>query len=346
MTLAKGPTLGTEVLTSIDQLERIAGPWKRLWQECRWASPFQCPEWLLPWCRCWPAEGFRALALWQDDSLVGLASWRIDIDDFGQRRGMLIGAGLSDYLDVLVSPAWESVGAAAILAQLAELRSELDLCELSQLAPESFLARTLRGNGFAELARPAVACPVLQMSSGGGASGGGRGLSDCLPPAQDEKLRYYRRRLGRSGVAQYEPVDEANFDAVFTTLIRLHTRRWRDREQPGVLADPSVERFHREAARHMLHSGLLRQYALRLEGQIIAVYYGFHAHGRSYYYLSGFDPECRQLSPGMLVVGYAIEQALREGAREFDFLRGQESYKYAWGARDEPTYCWRFSRNG
>ena len=32
--------------------------------------------------------------------------------------------------------------------------------------------------------------------------------------------------------------------------------------------------------------------------------------------------------------------AVREGAREFDFLRGQESYKYEWGAVDKPAYRW------
>jgi CelD/BcsL family acetyltransferase involved in cellulose biosynthesis len=29
-----------------------------------------------------------------------------------------------------------------------------------------------------------------------------------------------------------------------------------------------------------------------------------------------------------------MERAAAEGARSFDFLRGAESYKYVWGARD------------
>jgi CelD/BcsL family acetyltransferase involved in cellulose biosynthesis len=31
-----------------------------------------------------------------------------------------------------------------------------------------------------------------------------------------------------------------------------------------------------------------------------------------------------------------VEQALAEGALAFDFLRGAESYKYRWGAEDQP----------
>jgi len=38
------------------------------------------------------------------------------------------------------------------------------------------------------------------------------------------------------------------------------------------------------------------------------------------------------------MIGHAIEEAVRAGASEFDFLRGKEAYKYKWGAKDRPTY--------
>jgi CelD/BcsL family acetyltransferase involved in cellulose biosynthesis len=62
------------------------------------------------------------------------------------------------------------------------------------------------------------------------------------------------------------------------------------------------------------------------------------AKGRAYSYLSGFDPEFGGISPGTLAVGHAIRHAMGEGAREFDFLRGRERFKYFWGARDRPCY--------
>ena len=38
---------------------------------------------------------------------------------------------------------------------------------------------------------------------------------------------------------------------------------------------------------------------------------------------------------GGLISSYTMEEAAREGARVFDFLRKPEPYKYAWGARDQ-----------
>jgi CelD/BcsL family acetyltransferase involved in cellulose biosynthesis len=96
--------------------------------------------------------------------------------------------------------------------------------------------------------------------------------------------------------------------------------------------------FHRKVARQLLNEGGLRLYLLTLEGREAAAFYGFRHKRRTMYYLGGFLPEFKQLNVGTIIVGYAIEQAAREGAPEFDFLRGDESYKYDWGAINRLTY--------
>ena len=48
------------------------------------------------------------------------------------------------------------------------------------------------------------------------------------------------------------------------------------------------------------------------------------------------DPDASDLSPGVLLVYAYIRHALATGLRRLDFLRGDEPYKYSWGAVDEP----------
>jgi CelD/BcsL family acetyltransferase involved in cellulose biosynthesis len=55
--------------------------------------------------------------------------------------------------------------------------------------------------------------------------------------------------------------------------------------------------------------------------------------------LGGFDLEFSRSSLGTLIIVHPIEQAWREGALPFDFLRGEESYKYLWGAKNSATVC-------
>ena len=52
-------------------------------------------------------------------------------------------------------------------------------------------------------------------------------------------------------------------------------------------------------------------------------------------YNSGYDPvSYRSLSPGIVVTARCIETAIELGRKTFDFLRGDEEYKYRFGAHD------------
>jgi CelD/BcsL family acetyltransferase involved in cellulose biosynthesis len=55
------------------------------------------------------------------------------------------------------------------------------------------------------------------------------------------------------------------------------------------------------------------------------------------FYNAGIDPDSRDLSPGVVMTYAYIRRALERGLRRFDFLRGDEPYKYEWGAVDEPV---------
>ena len=42
-------------------------------------------------------------------------------------------------------------------------------------------------------------------------------------------------------------------------------------------------------------------------------------------------------SPGVTGAGLLIKERIEAGVRRIDFLRGNERYKYEWGAVDEPV---------
>jgi CelD/BcsL family acetyltransferase involved in cellulose biosynthesis len=54
--------------------------------------------------------------------------------------------------------------------------------------------------------------------------------------------------------------------------------------------------------------------------------------------MQGFDPEWAKLSAGVMVIGGVIEDTIRESVERIDFLRGQEDYKYWWGAVDRERF--------
>ena len=75
---------------------------------------------------------------------------------------------------------------------------------------------------------------------------------------------------------------------------------------------------------------------LTVDGRRIAAGVTFEDGDTLAYYNAGVDPDARDLSPGVLLVAKYVERAIVTGRRRLDFLRGNEAYKYEWGAIDEP----------
>jgi CelD/BcsL family acetyltransferase involved in cellulose biosynthesis len=174
----------------------------------------------------------------------------------------------------------------------------------------------------------------------------GEELTAVIPAELLKKLRYYHRRLDREFTVGWEKAtDPPSLETLFDALVRLHTARWGRQGAAGMLDNPRVAAFHRCVAAAFLARGMLRLYALRLDGEVAAAWYGFAANGRVHYYLGGFDPAFDRYSVGTVIVGHAIGQARGERATELDFLRGREAYKYAWGATDRPQRRMHLTRS-
>jgi CelD/BcsL family acetyltransferase involved in cellulose biosynthesis len=171
------------------------------------------------------------------------------------------------------------------------------------------------------------ASPVLGLAPG---------CSDffaSLPMRKCRKLRMTQNRVARrAGEVRAVAPDEVG--GFLAELSRLHGARWTSRGEDGVLADDAVQRFHQAALPRLVAAGIARLFTLVIEGRAVGAYYGLHHGARAYAYIGGFDPDFAFESPGTLLLGRAIAEAVGDGATEFDFLRGQEPYKYEWGAVD------------
>lgn len=325
-------------LDTLPALEALRPEWRGLWERIFDSTPFQSPDWLIPWWRFLGRGKLCVLVLRRDGQLVGLVPLTVSEGTRPDRKLALMGSGVSDYLDALLEPEIRSRGAALSLSRLERLAAKWDLCELAQLRPQSALFEAAAPKsciGAIVLEEP---CPVLQLTHPEG------GLDQVIPAHQAANVKYYRMRAHRRGVVTVESAAPSNLESLLAEFFRLHKARWSQAGSAGVLDHPAVAKFHREVASGMLASGILRLNVVYLDQHAIGVYYGFTHRRRAYYYLGGFDPEFGELSPGTLAIAHAIEQALGEGVEAFDFLRGREPYKYLWGARDEITCRRTFAR--
>jgi CelD/BcsL family acetyltransferase involved in cellulose biosynthesis len=65
----------------------------------------------------------------------------------------------------------------------------------------------------------------------------------------------------------------------------------------------------------------------------------FDYNGQILVYNSGLQQtEFGHLSPGIVLLSYNIQHAIESGRTLFDFLQGNESYKYRMGGQDSHVY--------
>jgi CelD/BcsL family acetyltransferase involved in cellulose biosynthesis len=332
------PSLEIEEVTTSAGFEALAPAWHDLWCRAPDATPFHAALWLIPWWREVGDGELRVLVARQGDRMVGLLPLYLQHDGEGGKL-LPLGIAISDYLDGLFEEGCGREVAENMLGRLTE-RHDWRRCELHPLRQGSPLLDARAPPACAHEVVEFEPCLTVEVPVGA------RELSDVLPRKLRANLRYFRRRAEAAGRVSFETATSDALPEFLDALFRLHDARWRQLEQPGVLADPAIRRFHRAAAPRLLDAELLRLHALRLDQRIIAVMYALHVQHRTYCYLSGFDPEWRALSPGTLIFGHSIAHAIGEGAREVDFLRGRERYKYFWGVRERPCYGRMLTRVG
>jgi CelD/BcsL family acetyltransferase involved in cellulose biosynthesis len=301
-------------------LGALVPEWTKLWERAASATPFQSPAWVLPWARQFAGPDWVILTLRREGRLTGILPLFL-ADDAHGRRLLPMGAGISDYLDGVFDAEVGCTEASLLLAATEEWKA----VDLPQLSPTSLLLDAPVPADWSDARGPTEPCLVLSLAA-------------PLPRRMRQNLRYYRRRVERAGIVHRmaETADEAL--SLLESLFILHGERWTRCGSPGVLADERVRLFHRQAVPALADLGLLRMHALHRDGMPVAVGYMLAGKDEAYDYITGFDPEAAALGVGTVLVGCAIEAAVEEGGREFNFLRGREGYKYRWGARDRPTF--------
>lgn len=73
-------------------------------------------------------------------------------------------------------------------------------------------------------------------------------------------------------------------------------------------------------------------------GVVRASAFGFETPDGYYYYNSAYDPDAAMASPGVVLFSSMIEQQIDRGVAVFDFLKGDETYKYRHGAVARPLF--------
>lgn len=145
------------------------------------------------------------------------------------------------------------------------------------------------------------------------------------------KIRRNRRELEQTpGATVRLDTESTAVTRVLETFYELHRQRWAENGIESNYQEPGLRSFLDRFCQTMAGQGGLRCYTLEIQGEPHAVLIAFHWRDTAYFYQTGRRPDCPLESPGQILIAESIEQAIREGLKRYDFLRGDEAYKRYW----------------
>jgi CelD/BcsL family acetyltransferase involved in cellulose biosynthesis len=157
--------------------------------------------------------------------------------------------------------------------------------------------------------------------------------------ARHEIRRKIRRAatVGNLSIEISAPTEEAVED-----FVRLHDLRFGESglfpaNEGGARSRRFIARLA-ELDRSESDGGVMHVARVSCGERLVFVLVAFDDGSTSYLYNAGIDPEAKHASPGVTGVALYFQDRMDAGRRRFDFLRGQERYKYEWGAVDEPIF--------
>jgi CelD/BcsL family acetyltransferase involved in cellulose biosynthesis len=176
-------------------------------------------------------------------------------------------------------------------------------------------------------------CPVLEFPEGDWDA-----YLATLSKSDRHEIRRKWRRLEASGDVAFTVAGPG--PEVADRFIQLHQARW---GAEGLFPDTEGGRRSRTFVNRLVEleaaegdRAQLQFGRLDVGGRTIFIGVGFDDGTTCYFYNAGNDPAARELSPGVNGTAAYLRNRLEAGRRRFDFLRGDEPYKYEWGAHDHP----------
>jgi len=227
--------------------------------------------------------------------------------------------GVADYQNVLIpSGQHRRRVVKAMLNWLCQNRSTwdvIDLCEFSSRESTTFQIAAMAAE-FGDLRSKVEICSLTPF------------LDYRTYPTKSDKKKIKRIRTRRQVLLDKGYVLQVGMPATqafWEEFCTLHSRRWHDTP----LKNEPHASFYSALWKQLASQGLLECSLLSLDGRAVAGHFGFRDERKVYYYMPAMDPAFSRQRVGA-VLGYAVVEHYATTHEIFDWLRGDENYKYWW----------------
>ena len=321
-----------------DVFTELESEWNDLVRRSTGNRIFSTWEWQSVWWDVYQPGELWVIACRDDiGQLVGLAPWFIGIGEDGRRFVSTIGCKeVTDYLDLIVDQNHTDVVLNSLAQFLVDNHSLYDCIELCNIPDRSIscssLPRYLEQYGFSITIEPEDVCPIIYLPDN---------WTTYLEMLDKKQRHEIRRKLRRAqgvntDVSWYMVGPEHNFEEEMSHFLDMMAAS--SSEKARFLSDPLNMKFFKSITPVLLNKGWLQLNFLMINGERAATYLNFDYNKHVLVYNSGLRTEYSSFSAGIVLLAFTIQRAIETGHEVFDFLQGNEVYKYHLGGKDTAVF--------
>lgn len=327
------PTMTLDMTLDCDERCFELPQWKEVLARDPDRHIFATPEWNRVWWEEFGAgKDLFLLTLRRAGDVVGIVPLYRKHEGDRKILRFLGGIDLTDYLGPICSLEDREEVADALVTWLGKGEVEWDEFDAHNMPVPfgfaDFLIERADADGYRfELEQEETAAVLLLPDSW-------EGYLESLDPKERRELKRKNRRIIREAPdATFRTATEESLETDLKYFVEMH----RGAEgHKGHFMKPEIATFFERVAHAFMPLGWLRLDFLEIAGRPIATTFSFELNNTFYLYNSAYEPDLKRLSPGVVLVSRLIEEAIESGRKSFDFLRGQERYKYQLGAEAVP----------
>ena len=306
-------------INSFEEVKVLGPVWADLLKGAGTNTIFQTLDWISSW---WAAYGnghrLCVLVLREGGEIKGIAPLMLrDCRIF--KRLTLIGGHRADYSDFIVHKDRPQDYHELVSHMIFAMKCH-DEIMLEDVPETSSLLHALTEHSRRFIMKKEVidTCPYLTLDEQTG---------EVLRKIEaNQSLKRKTKKLTGKGNLRFRHYAiQEEMEKALSPLLETYLQRF----DPANLEKrlPSEVAFHLELLRRMVPKEMIQFAALELDDHPIAQHFGFGYNGVYHWVKPAFDPLYAEYSPGSMLLHHLIEHAWKNGFREFDFLRGKESFK-------------------
>ncbi|RFU64886.1 GNAT family N-acetyltransferase [Peribacillus glennii] len=310
-----------DVITTIEELERERPAWDNLLEKNQNNNPFIEFDWIYSWWKIF-GEDYELFVI-----IAKIEGETKAYFPFMKKKGLFverihfIGYGQANYMDI-ISGTWNKGQVIEyVIQKLLDSKKSRIFHLHGMLQSEETYACFIKSIEASTdiFYQSSVVAPFVNITE--------IDIEQyCHSRQKKHGVDRKEKRLKELGTVSIQPLQSKFYEQMFA----LHAKRWREKNDTSGFSKGKTKEFFNQLAQNDSKTFQTKIDALFLDGQLIALLYGFQCRNRYLFYLPAHDDDFGMYSPGRILFKEKIKECASSEISIFDMSIGYEPYKMDW----------------